>query len=81
MTTAPLRRRSRNVVRPFILRRVKTDPAIIRDLPDKVEIKEHCSLTKEQATLYEAIVDGMLKNADEADGIKREGSCWPPSCG
>ena len=63
----------RNVVRPFILRRVKTDPAIIRDLPDKVEIKEPCNLTKEQATLYEAIVEGMLKNADEAEGIKRKG--------
>ncbi len=63
----------KNVVRPFILRRVKTDPAIIRDLPDKVEIKEPCNLTKEQATLYEAIVEGMLKNADEAEGIKRRG--------
>jgi SNF2 family DNA or RNA helicase len=63
----------RNVVRPFILRRVKTDPAIIRDLPDKVEIRESCNLTKEQATLYEAIVEGMLKNADDAEGIKRRG--------
>jgi SNF2 family DNA or RNA helicase len=63
----------KNVVRPFILRRVKTDPEIIRDLPDKVEIKEPCNLTKEQATLYEAIVEGMLKNADEAGGIKRRG--------
>ena len=45
---APLRR----LVRPFILRRMKTDPALVPDLPDKMEIPAYCSLTPEQAALY-----------------------------
>jgi SNF2 family DNA or RNA helicase len=46
----------RQLVAPFILRRMKSDPAIIKDLPDKLEYKVHCALTVEQASLYEAIV-------------------------
>ena len=43
-------------VKPFLLRRMKTDRSVIKDLPAKIEIKERCNLTREQATLYEAIV-------------------------
>jgi len=39
-------------VQPFILRRLKADPRVIQDLPDKLEMKVFCNLTKEQATLY-----------------------------
>ena len=46
----------KRLVEPFILRRVKTDKNIIKDLPDKVEQKIYCNLTKEQASLYEAVV-------------------------
>ena len=46
----------KSLVGPFILRRVKTDPAVISDLPEKNEMKVYCSLTKEQATLYQAVV-------------------------
>jgi SNF2 family DNA or RNA helicase len=63
----------RNITSPFILRRLKTDPTIIKDLPDKFEMKVHCSLTKEQATLYEAIVKDMLQKIDESEGIDRKG--------
>ena len=42
------------LVQPFILRRMKTDPTIIDDLPDKVEQKVYCNLTREQASLYQA---------------------------
>jgi SNF2 family DNA or RNA helicase len=41
----------KKLVEPFILRRVKTDQSIIKDLPDKVEQKLYCNLTKEQASL------------------------------
>ncbi|MGJ3253749.1 MAG: DEAD/DEAH box helicase [Elainellaceae cyanobacterium] len=64
----------KTLVEPFILRRVKTDQAIIKDLPDKVEQKLYCNLTKEQASLYEATVkdvEEQLKSADE--GIQRKG--------
>jgi SNF2 family DNA or RNA helicase len=63
----------RTLVQPFILRRLKTDPTIISDLPDKLEMKVYCSLMPEQATLYEAVVRDMLEQIESADGIKRKG--------
>ncbi len=64
----------KKLVEPFILRRVKTDPAIIQDLPDKVEQKLYCNLTKEQAALYEATVKDIEAKIMEVDeGIQRKG--------
>jgi len=63
----------KKLVQPFILRRVKTDKAIIQDLPDKVEHKQYCNLTKEQASLYEAVVRDAEREIDEAEGIQRKG--------
>lgn len=65
--------RLRRVTGPFILRRLKTDRTIIADLPEKLEMKEFCPLTREQATLYQAVVDDMLARIDEAEGIERRG--------
>ncbi len=63
----------RRVTGPFILRRLKTDRSIIDDLPDKIETVDRCPLTREQATLYQAVVDDMLAQAEAADGIQRRG--------
>jgi SNF2 family DNA or RNA helicase len=63
----------RKVTAPFILRRLKTDKTIISDLPDKIEVTDRCRLTREQATLYQAVVDDLLRDADEAEGIDRRG--------
>jgi SNF2 family DNA or RNA helicase len=63
----------RKLVRPFVLRRVKSDPNVIQDLPEKLESRVFCTLTREQATLYQAVVDEMLRGIDEADGIERRG--------
>lgn len=67
--------RLRRLVRPFILRRVKTDPQVIRDLPEKFEQRIYCNLTHEQATLYEAIVQDSLRGLrdDSEGGIRRRG--------
>jgi SNF2 family DNA or RNA helicase len=65
--------RLRRVVSPFILRRLKSDPAIIHDLPPKNEMKVVCSLTREQATLYRAVVDEEMRRIEQADGIERKG--------
>jgi hypothetical protein len=65
--------RLRALTRPFVLRRLKTDRSIITDLPDKLEMKVLCNLTREQATLYRAVVDEMLRRIDEAEGIERRG--------
>ncbi|HVK24596.1 MAG TPA: DEAD/DEAH box helicase, partial [Actinokineospora sp.] len=65
--------RLRRVTGPFVLRRLKTDPAIIDDLPDKLEMKQLCNLTTEQATLYRAVVDDMLIKIDESEGVQRKG--------
>jgi SNF2 family DNA or RNA helicase len=60
-------------VRPFILRRLKTDPNVITDLPPLVETKQQIPLTPEQASLYEQVVNDMLKRVDQAEGIRRRG--------
>ncbi|WP_420129014.1 SNF2-related protein [Longimicrobium sp.] len=58
---------------PFILRRLKTDRGIIQDLPDKQEMKVFCNLTREQASLYQAVVDDMLRRIEGSDGIQQRG--------
>ncbi len=65
--------RLRRLTGPFILRRLKTDKNIITDLPEKVEMKVFCNLTKEQASLYEAIVNETMGRIDESEGIERKG--------
>src|SRR5262249_1250593 len=58
---------------PFIFRRLKTDKTIIKDLPEKIEMKIFCNLTKEQASLYQAVVEEMLEKIEESEGIERKG--------
>ncbi|HEX6039327.1 DEAD/DEAH box helicase, partial [Longimicrobium sp.] len=58
---------------PFILRRLKTDRGIIQDLPEKQEMKVFCNLTREQASLYQATVEDMMRRIEESDGIQRRG--------
>ena len=63
----------KKLVEPFILRRLKTDKRIIDDLPDKVEQKLYCTLTPEQASLYEAVVKDVSTRIDETEGMERRG--------
>jgi SNF2 family DNA or RNA helicase len=63
----------RRITAPFVLRRLKTDKTIIADLPDKIEMKEFCTLTREQASLYQAVVDDMLDRIDNSEGMERRG--------
>jgi superfamily II DNA or RNA helicase len=63
----------RELVRPYILRRMKTDKAIIADLPDKTELKAYCGLSRKQAALYEQAVQDLEERLEEADGIERKG--------
>ena len=59
--------------RPFLLRRLKSDPAIIQDLPAKQEMKVVCTLTREQASLYQAAVDETMRKIESSEGIQRRG--------
>jgi hypothetical protein len=63
----------RRVTGPFVLRRLKSDRSIIDDLPDKIEQTEHCPLTREQATLYQAVVDELIDKTANTEGIERRG--------
>ena len=65
--------RLRSLVRPFILRRLKTDLTVISDLPPLVESRQHIVLTDEQMRLYEEVVADMLQKVDQTDGIRRRG--------
>ena len=70
--------RLRAITRPYLLRRLKTDPAIIDDLPEKIEIKQYCQLTTEQASLYQAVVDDMMEQDREHRGHRSgAATCWP----
>ncbi|MCR6487788.1 DEAD/DEAH box helicase [Amycolatopsis sp. OK19-0408] len=68
-TAAELRR----LTQPYLLRRVKTDPAIVPELPEKIELRQEYRLTREQGTLYRAIVDEMMTKIENSQGIKRRG--------
>jgi non-specific serine/threonine protein kinase len=63
----------RSLVRPYILRRLKTDKSVIADLPDKTEVKAFCSLSRKQAALYQQAVEDLASQLDGAEGIKRKG--------
>ncbi|MGB7046629.1 MAG: DEAD/DEAH box helicase, partial [Methylocella sp.] len=63
----------RELVAPYILRRMKSDRSIIADLPAKTEVKGHCHLSRKQAALYAQAVDDLGAALDDADGIARKG--------
>jgi non-specific serine/threonine protein kinase len=66
---APLR----NLVGPYILRRLKTDRSIIADLPQKTEVPAYCGLSKVQAAHYQQAVNQMANAIENLEGIKRRG--------
>ncbi|MFJ3669126.1 SNF2-related protein [Streptomyces sp. NPDC090106] len=61
------------LVRPFLLRRKKSDPGIVPELPPKTETDHPVPLTREQASLYEAVVRESMHVIETADGIARRG--------
>ncbi|HYI92145.1 MAG TPA: DEAD/DEAH box helicase [Bryobacteraceae bacterium] len=63
----------RELVRPYILRRLKTDKTVIADLPDKTEIKAFCQLSRQQAALYEQAVRELSQQLADTTGIQRKG--------
>lgn len=63
----------RELVRPYILRRLKSDKRVIADLPDKTEVRAFCGLTKKQVALYQQTVEELRNNLHQSDGIKRRG--------
>ena len=67
---APLR----ELIRPYILRRLKTDKSVIADLPDKTEVKAYCSLSRRQVALYQQSVQDLTAKMRHAEGIARKGA-------
>jgi SNF2 family DNA or RNA helicase len=63
----------RTLVAPYILRRLKTDKRVISDLPEKVEMPVFCTLSREQAALYEQVIRDLAQALEDADGMKRRG--------
>jgi SNF2 family DNA or RNA helicase len=63
----------RNLVQPYILRRLKTDRRIIDDLPEKVEVRAFCGLSKRQAAMYSKMVQELAETLESVDGMKRRG--------
>jgi len=65
--------RLRNIISPYILRRLKTDKSVISDLPEKVEMKTYAPLAKKQVLLYGKLVRDIRKSIQETEGIQRKG--------
>ncbi len=63
----------RELTRPYILRRLKTDKSVISDLPDKTEIKAYCGLSARQAALYQDTARELAAQLNDAEGIARKG--------
>lgn len=63
----------KRITSPFILRRLKTDKRIIRDLPEKIVNDVHCNLTLKQASLYEETLNQLIRDVEGSTGIKRKG--------
>jgi len=63
----------RDLVRPYIMRRLKTDRTVIADLPDKTELKAFCQLSRRQAALYQQAVEELAGQLEGAEGIRRKG--------
>ncbi|WP_249044288.1 DEAD/DEAH box helicase, partial [Crossiella equi] len=66
--------RLRRLTRPYVLRRLKTDPAIAPELPAKIELVEEYRLTREQGTLYRTVVEEMMTRIVDSSGIRRRGN-------
>lgn len=63
----------RELVRPYVLRRLKTDRSVIADLPDKTEVKAFCNLAPRQAALYQRAVTDLQAQLAGTEGIARKG--------
>ncbi len=63
----------RDLIRPYILRRLKTDKSVIADLPDKTEVKAYCHLSRKQAALYQQAVRELAEGLADTDGMQRRG--------
>ena len=81
MLATPIERRSdaeaeqrlERITAPFLLRRRKHDPEVLPDLPPRQDSTEFCTLTLEQAGLYQATIDTILGGVQDSDGIARRG--------
>ena len=60
-------------IKPFLLRRTKKDPEVELNLPEKIEQKEYCSLTAEQAALYEQLIQETFSKIETLSGFERKG--------
>ncbi len=63
----------RKITEPFILRRLKSDKSIIKDLPDKIEKDQFCLLTTQQTALYQNVINTTMEAIEKAEGIARKG--------
>lgn len=64
----------KRLVSPYLIRRTKSDPKVISDLPAKIEMINYCNLTPKQITLYQKEVLLLKKSLESDDGIKRKGA-------
>lgn len=63
----------KKITEPFIMRRLKSDKSVIKDLPEKIEKDQYCKLTPQQTAIYQNVLDTTMKTIEAAEGIARKG--------
>jgi SNF2 family DNA or RNA helicase/uncharacterized Zn finger protein len=63
----------KKITEPFVMRRLKSDKSVIKDLPEKIEKNQYCKLTTQQTAIYQNVLDTTMKTIEVAEGIARKG--------
>lgn len=63
----------KKITEPFIMRRLKSDKSVIKDLPEKIEKNQYCKLTPQQTAIYQNVLDTTMQAVETAEGIARKG--------
>ena len=58
----------------LVFRRTKSEPEVAAELPDRIDELDHCTMTAEQIGLYQAVLDDLVANPQDADGQPRQGA-------
>ncbi len=63
----------KKITEPFIMRRLKSDKSVIKDLPEKIEKDQYCKLTPQQTAIYQNVLETTMQAVETAEGIARKG--------
>lgn len=63
----------KKITEPFIMRRLKSDKSVIKELPEKIEKDQYCKLTPQQTAIYQNVLETTMQAVETAEGVARKG--------